>query len=214
MSRPDRLYQLQQLSVEAIQEYRARKTSSIIPQDLQLYIQQLDAVARFTHTNNFSVKAAIEQLQREFPGLTYNQARDVYYDALEYFYFDDRLSATAWDSVYAEQMEALKTLAIAANKLDTAYKCIVKAHEFRTLQRESTEIDWRPPVFIINMNVKPEDLGFKSQKLMDIARRYEDAQFEQMIGSLPIPDADKKRLCSDAGINITGIAKDVDIEEV
>lgn len=213
MSRPDRLLQLQQLPVEAIREYRSNKVSAIIPADLQRYILQLDAVARFTHTNNFSVKGAIEQLQREFPELTVNQARDIYYDALEYFYFDDRLSVTAWDSVYAEQMEALKTLAIAANKLDTAYKCIVKAHEFRTMQRESTEVDWRPPVFIINMNVKPEDLGFKSQKLMDIARRNEDAQFEQMIGGLPIPDADKDRLRSDAGIIITGEAKNIEPEE-
>ena len=210
MSRPDRLYQLQQLPIEAIQEFRSRKVSAVIPADLQGYIQQLDAVARYTHTNNFSVKGAIEQLQREFPDLTYNQARDIYYDALEYFYFDERLSATAWDSVYAEQMEALKQLAIAANKLDTAYKCIVKAHEYRTMQRESTEVDWRPPVFIINMNVKPEDLGFKSQKLMDIARRNEDAQFEQMIGGLPIPDADKDRLRSDAGIIVTRPSKTID----
>ncbi len=204
MSKPDRLYQLQQLPVEAIREFRSRKTSAVIPEPLQKYILQLDTVARMTHTNNFSFTEAIRQLQREFPELTPAAAREIYYDALEYFYFDDRLSAATWDSVYAEQMESLKKLAIAANKLETAYKCLVKAHEFRTMQRESTEVDWRPPVFVINIQVKPEDLGFKTQKLMDIARRNEDTQFEQMIGGLPIPDADKNRLRADAGITLLG----------
>ena len=81
------------------------------------------------------------------------------------------------------------------------------------MERESRDVDWRPPVFIININVKPEDLGFKSQKLMDIARRNEDVQFEKMIGSLPIPDADKDRLRADAGIVITPGAKTIEPEE-
>ncbi len=213
MSRPDRLYQLQQLPIERIREFRSRRQSDVIPADLQRYILQLDTVARLTHTNNFSVKESIEALQREFPELTPAAARGIYYDALDYFHFDDRLSAATWDAVYAEQMEDLKTLAIAANKLETAFKCLCKAHEFRTMERESRDVDWRPPVFIININVKPEDLGFKSQKLMDIARRNEDVQFEKMIGSLPIPDADKDRLRADAGIVITPGAKTIEPEE-
>lgn len=201
---PDtRLQRLQEIPVDVIQAFREHKKSDVIPADLQQYILYLDSVARFTHTNNFSVRRAISQLCREFPELTLSKARAIYYDALDYFYFDDRLSAATWDSVYASQMEDLKTAAIAANKLETAYKCLCKAHEFRTMQRESTEVDWRPPVFLININVKPEDLGFKSQKLLDIARRNEDQQFERMIGGLPIPDSDKNRLRSDAGIIIT-----------
>lgn len=200
MSKSDKLEQLRQLPVEAIRGYRERKSSDIIPPALQRYILQLDTVARLAHINDFSMTSAITQLQREFPELSPAAARGIYYDALDYFYFDDRLSAATWDTVYAEEMEALKKLAIAANKLEVAHKCIDKAHEYRTTKRESTEVDWRPPVFIINIAVKPEDLGYKSQKLMDIARRNEDQQFIQMIGSLPIPDTDKDRLLADAGI--------------
>ena len=213
MARPDRLLQLRKLSIDDIQAFRVNKHSEIIPVDLQQYILQLDAVARLNHTNNFSLKAAVDLLCGEFPGLTPAAAREVYYDALDYFYFDDRLSATTWDAVYAQQMEDLKTLAIAANKLETAYKCLVKAHEYRTMQRESTEVDWQPPVFIINIDVKPEDLGFESRRLLDIARRNEDQQFEKMIDSLPIPDADKDRLRSDAGITITRSPKNTDADE-
>ena len=107
MSRPDRLYQLQQLPIERIREFRSRRQSDVIPADLQRYILQLDTVARLTHTNNFSVKESIEALQREFPELTPAAARGIYYDALDYFHFDDRLSAATWDAVYAEQMEDL-----------------------------------------------------------------------------------------------------------
>lgn len=213
MSRPDRLLQLRKLSIDDIQTFRVNKHSEVIPVDLQQYILQLDAVARLNHTNNFSLKAAVDLLCGEFPGLTPAAAREVYYDALDYFYFDDRLSATTWDAVYAQQMEDLKTLAIAANKLETAYKCLVKAHEYRTMQRESTEVDWQPPVFIISIDVKPEDLGFESRRLLDIARRNEDQQFEKMIDALPIPDADKDRLRSDAGITITRNPKNTDADE-
>ena len=213
MARPDRLLQLRKLSIDDIQAFRVNKHSEVIPVNLQQYILQLDAVARLNHTNNFSLKAAVDLLCSEFPTLTPAAAREVYYDALDYFYFDDRLSATTWDAVYAQQMEDLKTLAIAANKLETAYKCLVKAHEYRTMQRESTEVDWQPPVFIINIDVKPEDLGFESRKLLDIARRNEDQQFEKMIDSLPIPDADKDRLRSDAGITITRNPKNTDADE-
>ena len=213
MARPDRLLQLRKLSIDDIQAFRVNKHSEVIPVNLQQYILQLDAVARLNHTNNFSLKAAVDLLCGEFPGLTPAAAREVYYDALDYFYFDDRLSATTWDAVYAQQMEDLKTLAIAANKLETAYKCLVKAHEYRTMQRESTEVDWQPPVFIINIDVKPEVLGFKSRQLLDIARRNEDQQFEKMIDSLPIPDADKDRLRSDAGITITRNPKHTDADE-
>lgn len=198
-----RLERLRLVPVDDIRDFREKKTSEVIPADLQTYILQLDAVARITHANNFSMRRAVDQLCREFPGLTQGAARIIYYDALDYFYFDDRLSATTWDAVYAEQMESLKQLAIAANKLDVAYKCLCKAHEFRTMQRESTDVDWRPPVFFINITVKPEDLGFKSQRLMDIARRNEDREFQGMIDSLPIPDADKRRLLDDAGIYAT-----------
>lgn len=198
-----RLERLRLLPVETVRDFRAKHESALIPADLQRYILQMDTVARLTHTNDFSFRKAVDQLCLEFPDLTPAAARSIYYDALDFFYFDDRLSATTWDAVYAEQMEALKRLAISANRLETAYKCIVKAHEYRTMQRESTEVDWKPPVFVININVKPEDLGFKSQKLMDIARRNEDREFQGMIDSLPIPDADKRRLMDDAGILVT-----------
>ena len=196
----DRLQTLQKYRIEDIQAFLQTRQSSVIASDMQTYILQLDTVARLMHTNSLSVRKSIDQLRREWPELTVSQARGIYYDALDYYYFDDSSSAKSWDMVYADQLEDLKTLAIAADKYDVALKCIIKAHELRTTVRESESHNWQAPVFLININVKPEDLGYESKKLADIARRAEDRKYREMIMSLETTDAEKTRLLKEAGI--------------
>lgn len=196
----DRLQTLQKYRVEDIQAFLQTRQSSVIATDMQTYILQLDTVARLMHTNCLSVRKSIDQLRREWPELTVSQARGIYYDALDYYYFDDSSSAKSWDMVYADQLEDLKTLAIAADKYDVALKCIIKAHELRTTVRESESHNWQAPVFLININVKPEDLGYESKKLADIARRADDRKYREMIMSLETTDAEKTRLLKEAGI--------------
>ena len=196
----DRLQTLQKYSIEDIQSFLQTRQSSVIASDMQTYILQLDTVARLMHANSLSVRKSIDQLRREWPGLTVSQARGIYYDALDYYYFDDSSSAKSWDMVYADQLEDLKTLAIAADKYDVALKCIIKAHELRTTVRESESHNWQAPVFLININVKPEDLGYESKKLADIARRADDRKYREMIMSLETTDAEKTRLLKEAGI--------------
>ena len=196
----DRLQTLQKYRVEDIQAFLQTRQSSVIAADMQTYILQLDTVARLMHTNCLSVRKSIDQLRREWPELTVSQARGIYYDALDYYYFDDSSSAKSWDMVYADQLEDLKTLAIAADKYDVALKCIIKAHELRTTVRESESHNWQAPVFLININVKPEDLGYESKKLADIARRVDDRKYREMIMSLETTDAENTRLLKEAGI--------------
>lgn len=196
----DRLQTLQKYSIEDIQSFLQTRQSSVIASDMQTYILQLDTVARLMHANSLSVRKSIDQLRREWPELTVSQARGIYYDALDYYYFDDSSSAKSWDMVYADQLEDLKTLAIAADKYDVALKCIIKAHELRTTVRESESHNWQAPVFLININVKPEDLGYESKKLADIARRADDRKYREMIMSLETTDAEKTRLLKEAGI--------------
>lgn len=197
----DRLTTLKKYSVEDLQLFLSTRRSDTIRQDMQTYILQLDTVARLIHYNKLSVKGAIEQLRREWSELTIAQAREIYYDALDYYYFDDSSSAKSWDMVYADQLEDLRTIAIAANKFDVAYKCIVKAHELRTTVRESESHNWQAPVFLININVKPEDLGYESRKLADIAKRAEDRKYKDMIMGLETTDKEKERLLIEAGIS-------------
>lgn len=208
----DRLLALQQTDTDDIQAFLATRKSSTIPQPLQTYILQLDSVNRLLHYNRIGVRQAIDQLRREWPTLTVAQARGIYYDAIDYFYHDDDVSAAAWDRIYADQFDALRLLCIKAGKYSVAQKCMEKAHELRTTRREAQDFKWRAPVYYVNINVRPEDLGYKSQKLADIVRRREDQEYAAMINSLETTDAEKERLLRDAGIRTVEYTKQEDLD--
>lgn len=204
---PDRLETLRNFSVEDIQVFLKTRKSEVIPIDMQDYITKMDRCSVIINTQGANMTLATEELRRCFPDLSYTQARRIYYDALEYFHVDEPVSAAAWDAVYADQYDKLQALAIASGKLAVAQKCIEKSHELRTTRRQEQDFKWQPPTFVINIAVKPEDLGYKSRKIMDIARRREDAELRQMIGSLETTPAEKQRLLADAGISLETTAE-------
>lgn len=199
---PDRLETLREYKVEDIHVFLKTKKSEVISVDMQDYIVKMDRCSVIINTQGANMTLATEELRRCFPDLSYTQARRIYYDALEYFHVDEPVSAAAWDAVYADQYDKLQALAIASGKLAVAQKCIEKSHELRTTRRQEQDFRWQPPTFVINIAVKPEDLGYKSRKIMDIARRREDAELRQMIGSLETTPAEKQRLLADAGISV------------
>lgn len=210
----DRLLAVSKLDIEDIQSFLQTRKSASIPQSLQTYILQLDSVARIIHSNRISVRAAIIQLRREWPDLTMAQARGIYYDGLMYFYHDDQASAAMWDQVYADKLDDIALLALKSGKESTALRATEIAHKLRTTVREAQEYQWKAPVYLININVKPEDLGFRTQKLADIARRAEDRKFAEMIGSLETTEAEKARLLADAGIRTVEFEKTEDDESL
>lgn len=204
---PDRLETLREYKVEDIHVFLKTKKSEVISVDMQDYIVKMDRCSVIINTQGANMTLATEELRRCFPDLSYTQARRIYYDALEYFHVDEPVSAAAWDAVYADQYDKLQALAIASGKLAVAQKCIEKSHELRTTRRQEQDFRWQPPTFVINIAVKPEDLGYKSRKIMDIARRREDAELRQMIGSLETTPAEKQRLLADAGISVETTAE-------
>lgn len=204
---PDRLETLRGYKVEDIQVFLKTHKSEVISVDMQDYIVKMDRCSVIINTQGANMTLATEELRRCFPDLSYTQARRIYYDALEYFHVDEPVSAAAWDAVYADQYDKLQALAIASGKLAVARKCIEKSHELRTTRRQEQDFRWQPPTFVINIAVKPEDLGYKSRKIMDIARRREDAELRQMIGSLETTPAEKQRLLADAGISVETTAE-------
>lgn len=204
----DRLMLLESFKADEIQYFLKNRKSEVIPADMQEYILQMDSMSRFFHYHKHSYTRAIECLRKEWPTLTIAQARGIYRDALEYFYQDEGISARAWDLKYADAYDDLARLAIKADKLATAKAALDKAHELRTKQREQENIHWQPPIYLVNINVKPEDLGYQSQKLMDIAKRAEDAQYKQLILGLETTDAEKKRLLADANIPVDDYGKE------
>ncbi|MGM9767450.1 MAG: hypothetical protein ACI3Z0_03155 [Candidatus Cryptobacteroides sp.] len=196
----DRLALLESYKADDIQYFLSQRKSDVIPVDMQEYILQLDSMSRLFHYHKHNYSRAVECLRKEWPQLTIAQARSIYRDALEYFYQDEGISARAWDLKYADAYDDLARLAIKADKLATAKAALDKAHELRTKQREQENRQWQPPIYLVNINVRPEDLGYQSQKLMDIAKRAEDAQYKELILGLETTEAEKKRLLADANI--------------
>lgn len=196
----DRLALLESYKADDIQYFLAQRKSDVIPVDMQDYILQLDSMSRLFHYHKHNYSRAVECLRKEWPQLTIAQARCIYRDALEYFYQDDGISARAWDLKYADAYDDLARLAIKSDKLATAKAALDKAHELRTKQREQESHQWQPPIYLVNINVRPEDLGYQSQRLMDIAKRAEDAKYKELILGLETTEAEKKRLLADANI--------------
>ena len=196
----DRLALLESYKADDIQYFLAQRKSDVIPVDMQDYILQLDSMSRLFHYHKHNYSRAVECLRKEWPQLTIAQARCIYRDALEYFYQDDGISARAWDLKYADAYDDLARLAIKSDKLATAKAALDKAHELRTKQREQESQKWQTPIYLVNINVRPEDLGYQSQRLMDIAKRAEDAQYKELILGLETTEAEKKRLLADANI--------------
>lgn len=209
----DRLALLESYKADDIQYFLAQRKSDVIPVDMQDYILQLDSMSRLFHYHKHNYSRAVECLRKEWPQLTIAQARCIYRDALEYFYQDDGISARAWDLKYADAYDDLARLAIKSDKLATAKAALDKAHELRTKQREQEAHQWQPPIYLVNINVRPEDLGYQSQKLMDIAKRAEDAQYKELILGLETTEAEKKRLLADANIPDADIYGEESAEE-
>lgn len=208
----DRLEILRSYDVEDVQSFLKTRRSDVIPLKMQRYIMMMDKCSVLINTNGPNMTLATEELRRCFPDLSYTQARRIYYDALDYFHVDEHVSAAAWDAIYADQFDKLQTLAIESGKLAVAEKCMEKAHELRTMKRQSQDYKWQAPVCVINVAVKPESLGYRNRKIMDIARRREDEEFRKMIESLETTPAEKQRMLADAGIK-TVIDADVQLNE-
>ncbi|MDR1198693.1 MAG: hypothetical protein LBK94_06730 [Prevotellaceae bacterium] len=201
------LEQINTLSPEIIEDFRVTGQSEAISAELKEFILQIDASARVLRFESNITRAA-QKLRLEFPLLNFHTAKSRIYDALSFFYLDMAVSQSVWDNYYADKYEDLAKICIAADKLDAAKRNFDKAHELRTRASAAINPDMiKAPVFIITAELKPEDLGFESRKMYDIARKDEEGQYLKLIDGLNTADDNKQRLRKDANI------QDIDFEE-
>jgi len=204
----NRLDQLQCLEPSVLQNFLETKVSRAISKELQEYIIRINAVPAIIHYNGASVTKATKLLMQQFKGLTYSEARSIYYDALNFFYIDDNVSSDAWDNYYAEKIEDLARYSIGVNRPDVALKAYLEAHRLKVRNTDRIKPgDWKPPIFIINNKVKPEDLGYEKQSIYEINRKAESGYYSKLINSLPITEKERIRLRQEAEI------QDIDYEE-
>lgn len=196
-----RLEELQLLDHKVLQEFLSTGQSVGIPDKLQDYIRKINAIPAIVHYNGAALSKCITALRRQFPDLTYSQARGIYEDAMNFFYMDNTVTSDAWDNYYADQFDKLARLSLGMNKPETALRAFSKAHELRTRSTDRIKPgEWAPPTFIISDRIKPEQLGYAKQNLYDIARKAESGFYKNLIEGLPITEKEKERLLAEAEV--------------
>lgn len=206
-----KLDQLHKIDQKVLQHFIDTGKSVSISKDMQNYILRVNAIPAIVHYEGASVTRVIGALRKQFPGMTYSEARGIYYDAMNLFYMDDDISSDAWDNYYAGKLDDLAQLSIAQGDNDVALKCFTKAHELRIRSTERIKPEaWHAPIIILNNKLKPEDLGYKKKSVYDIARRDEEGFYTKQIEALPISRDSKIKLLKDAAIDVK--AEDVEDE--
>lgn len=197
-----RLERLRQLDGDTVRNFMLTRKGDMIEEDLREYILQLNSASSIIHFQGASLTRVTRALRLEWPAMTYSEARTVYYDALQFFYIDDNISAEAWDNYYADRMEDIFRLAVKMNRLDIALKASAKAHEYRTRNRDVIRPgDWQPPVFIVSEDVDFTRMGYRKKSVYEAVRRNEKKQLGRIIGQLPVTDRERERLRSEAGVD-------------
>lgn len=197
-----RLERLRQLDSETVRNFMVTRKDDMIEEDLRGYILQLNSAASIIHHQGASLTRVTRALRLEWPEMTYSEARTVYYDAIQFFYIDDSISAEAWDNYYADRMEDIFRLAVKMNRLDIALKASAKAHEYRTRNRDVIRPgDWQPPVFIVSEDVDFTRMGYKKKSVYEAVRRNEKKRLGMIIDELPVTDRERERLREEAGMD-------------
>ncbi|MBO5054553.1 MAG: hypothetical protein J6C44_10050 [Muribaculaceae bacterium] len=150
----------------------------------------------------------IKLLKSEAYGLSDWMARQVYADALNFFYRDDGVTPRAWSNFYAEKMEKLADLSINMGKLKEARGYFMDAARLRGCFDEAVPeiprelLDANPTVIYAT---DPESMG---------APKANRTELEKFIDEIPdVPVQLRERVKEDASIKKRDLFKRV-IEDV
>lgn len=211
MSQESQLQKIEKLPFEILQDFRRTKKSMAIDKRLQQYIIEIDAVIELKQQQRFdNISRLARQLMNRFHYLNFKTAQERVYDAYSFFHVNDSISEDIWDRVYADKMEDLAQLCISKGKEEEARRCMNDAHKMRTNSKSKLKPeDFKGNVYIVSLDVKPEDIGFERGNLKEIARREIDGYYRNLINSLGnISKADRARLKADADIEDVEIIED------
>ncbi len=164
--------------------------------DLMELVRGLRARMMFPGGRKIVTKAGIiKLLKSDQYGLSDWMARQIYSDALNFFYSEDNVRPRAWANLYAEKLEKYADLAAASGNLKTAANLIERAAKLRGCFDEAApeipeELLSQAPVEIITIDA--ESIG---------APKADRRELENFIDSIPdIPSIQRQRIKEDAGI--------------
>lgn len=146
--------------------------------------------------NKIVTKAGvIKILKSDIYGLSDWMARQVYADALNFFYSEEGVSTKAWANLYAEKLDKLATLAASTGNLKDAKSLITEAAKLRGCYKEKA-----PEIPQELLDVSPVTVYTADPASMG-APKADRKELEAFINSIPdIPEVSRIRIKEDAGI--------------
>jgi len=176
-----------------------------IPKDIQAFLSQLGWAAEiYEYERNISraartLRKRIAATQQISLDVRTCQAR--IYSAINYFNIDNNVSLQIWESDYANKFEDIAKYSISINDPKTALKAMERARECRNRAAAVAESARDLGIiFLIDPKIRPEDMGYESKSLKEIATKSNEGFYIKLINELKIDSAEKKRLLRDADI--------------
>jgi hypothetical protein len=209
---------LDKLHPDIVHHFLQTGESKGIPEELQLFIKQLQYAAEiYEYERNISraaKKLRIRILAEQKIDVSERTCKARIYAALNYFNIDNNVPVKVWENDFADKYQDLAKLAIANDDLKTARACYDSARECRIAAAEASarESDWAP-VFLISPEITAEQMGFTRESLKDIAKKNNEGYYLNLIDSLPVDKKEKKRLLADADISDVEIIEETLNEE-
>jgi len=176
-----------------------------IPKDVQVFLCQLGWAAEiYEYERNISRAA---RALRKRIAATQHLSIDVrtcqsrIYAAINYFNIDNNVSLQIWESDYANKFEDIAKYCISLNDTKTALKAMERARECRNraaaVAESARDIGI---IFLIDPKIRPEDMGYETKSLKEIAMKSNEGFYVKLINDLKIESSEKKRLLRDADI--------------
>lgn len=182
-----------------------------IPEDVQKFLKQIQWAAEIyeyePNITRASKKLRLRINAEQKLALDERTCKERIYQAINYFNVDNNISEKVWENHYADKLESMAQLCAAKGDMKTMAACIERASEHRIRAAQIAEAATNLGItFIIDPNLRPEDMGLESKSLKEIARKHNEGFYIQLIDGLPIDKREKKRLLRDADIQ--------DVEEI
>lgn len=196
---------LSKLDPAIISHFLETGQSEGIPPETQQWLQEI-SMAYEEYDKNRNVSSAAKELMKRITARfgkkpSFRTCQERIYAALEYFHVDNTVSDKVWNIDFANKYEDGAQKAIDAEDFRAAYMFFKAAEECREKSSIAASLDTKfVPVFLISRDISIIDIGFEPKNLKEIAKKDNDGYYVRQINSLPIDEAEKKRLRVDADL--------------
>ena len=186
-----------------------------IPVDIQLFLKQLQWAAEIYEYERNITRAArklririnAEQGER----IEERTCMSRIYQAINYFNVDCNVPIKVWENNFANKYEDLAKICAVQRDYKSQKACYDAALECRRRASEVAEADRGLGVtFILSPEITAEEMGFAKRSLKEIAAKHNRGFYLNLIESLPLEKAEKKRLLRDADIEDAEIIQEID----